>query len=110
MQKYLVATDFNGSGMVPFMSSVSTAIPPFWALLFFVFWLVINAASYFAILKLTQKKRFFHTFTATSFIMFLAGLVIVAQNTSTLTFLEGYWVGFYLLMTVMGYVLLERYK
>ena len=110
MQKYLIATDFNGSGFVPIMSSVTKAIPPFWALLLFVFWLVINAASYFSILKLTGKKRFFHTFTATGFIIFLASLVVAAQNTATITFLEGYWVGFYILMTVIGYVLLEKYK
>jgi hypothetical protein len=110
MQKYLTMDDFNGSGFVPIMSSVSTAIPVFWSLLLFIFWVVINAASYFAILKLTGKKRFFHTFTATSFIIFLTSLVVAAMNTSTITFLEGYWVGFYILMTVIGWVLLEKYK
>ena len=110
MQKYLVMSDFNGSGFVPIMSAVSTAIPPFWAMLLFVFWLVINAAAYFATLKLTGKKRFWHTFTATSFVIFLISLVVAAQNSSTMTFLEGYWVGFYILMTVVGYVLLEKYK
>ena len=110
MQKYLVTTDFNGSGFVPMMSAVSTAVPPFWALLLFVFWLVINPASYFSGLKLTGKKRFFHTFTATSFIIFLTSLVVAAMNTSDITFLEGYWVGFYILMTVVGWVLLEKYK
>lgn len=107
---YSVASDFNGTGIVPILSSVSTAIPPFWSILLFVFWLGINAASYFAILKLTGKKRFFHTLTATSFVIFLASLVIAAQNTSSLTFLEGYWVGFYIVMTAGGYVLLEKYK
>ena len=110
MQKYLVMTDFNGSGFVPIMSAVSTAVPSFWSLLLFVFWIVINAASYFAIAKLTGKKRYFHTFAATSFIIFLTSLVVAAQNSSTITFLEGYWVGFYILMTVIGYVLLEKYK
>jgi len=110
MQKYLIMTDFNGSGFVPIMSAVSTAIPPFWSLLLFVFWITINATSYFAILKLTGKKRFFHTFTATSFIIFLTSIIITAQNTASITFLEGYWVGFYILMTVIGYVLLEKYK
>ena len=110
MQKYLTMEDFNGSGVVPIMSSVSTAIPPFWPLLLFVFWLVINAASYFSILKLTGKKRFWHTFTATSFIIFLTSLVVAAMNTPTITFLEGYWVGFYIIMTVIAWVLLEKYK
>lgn len=110
MQKYLRYTDFNGSGLVPIMSSVSTAVPPFWALFLFVFWLSINGASYFAILKLTGKKRFFHTFTAVSFTIFLASLAIAAMNTATIEFLNGYWVAFYLLMTVAGWFLLHYYK
>lgn len=110
MQKYAVMTDFNGTGFVPIQSAVITAIPPFWSLLLFVFWIAMNAASYFAIAKLTGKKRFFHTFTASSLVIFVASLVIAAQNTATMTFLEGYWIGFYILMTVIGYVLLEKYK
>jgi hypothetical protein len=110
MQKYLEYTDFNGTGLVPIMSAVSTAIPLFWALLLFVFWIAINGASYFTILKLTGKKRFFHTFVATSFVMFLASIVMSAQNTSTITFLSGYWVAWYLLMTVIGWFLLQQYK
>jgi len=110
MQKYLEYTDFNGTGLMPIMSAVSTAVPLFWALLLFVFWIAINGASYFAILKLTGKKRFFHTFVATSFVMFLASLIIVAQNTSDIIFLSGYWVAWYLLMTVVGWFLLHHYK
>jgi len=110
MQKYLEYTDFNGSGLVPIMSAVSTAVPLFWPMLLFVFWIIINGASYFAILKLTGKKRFFHTFVATSFVIFLASVVISAQNTSTLTFLSGYWVAFYIVMTILGAYLLENYK
>jgi len=110
MQKYLEYTDFNGTGLVPIMSAVSTAVPLFWPLLLFVFWITINAASYFAILKLTGKKRFFHTFVATTFIIFLASVVISAMNTASITFLSGYWVAFYLVMTVMGWVLLHQYK
>jgi hypothetical protein len=80
------------------------------SLLLFVFWIAINGASYFTILKLTGKKRFFHTFVATSFVMFLASIVMSAQNTSTITFLSGYWVAWYLLMTVIGWFLLQQYK
>ena len=110
MQKYLEYTDFSGEGLVPILSAVSTAIPLYWSLLLFVFWLSLNGASYFAILKLTGKKRFFHTFVATSFIMFLASLAISAMNTSTIIFLSGYWVAFYLLMVVLGWFLLHHYK
>lgn len=110
MQKYLEYTDFDGSGFVPVMAAVTTAVPAFWSLLLFVFWIAINGASYFAILKLTAKKRFFHTFLSTTFIMFVASIIVAAQNTSTITYLSGYWVAFYLLMTLIGYYLLENYK
>ena len=105
------AADFAGSGLIPYMSAISTAIPPFWAIVTFVLWVVINAASYFAILKTTGKKRFFHSFTAVSFVMFLFSLLIAAMNgINDITFLSGYWVAFYLLWTVIGWYLLEAYK
>ena len=110
MEKFLEYTDFEGTGLVPIMSAVSTAVPLFFPLMLFVFWIAINGASYFAILKLTGRKRFFHTFVATSFVMFLSSLVIASMNTSTITFLSGYWVAFYLLMTVVGWFLLNSYK
>lgn len=110
MQKYLEYTSFNGTGLVPIMSAVSTAIPPFWAILLFAFWIAINGASYFAILKLTGKKRFFQTFVASSFIMFLGSIAIASMNTATIIFLSGYWVAFYIVMTVIGWFLLHLYK
>jgi len=110
MQKYLEYTDFAGEGLVPIMSAVSTAIPLFWPLMLFVFWIAIQGASYFAILKLTGKKRYFHSFVAVSFVMFLASIMISSMNNATIIFLSGYWVAFYLLMTVGGWLLLHYYK
>ena len=110
MQPYLIAKDFNGSGLIPYMSSITTAIPSYWSFLLFVFWISTNAASYFAILKLTGKKRFFHTFTSTSFVYFIIAVIMASMNTATITFLSGYWVGFYILMTLLGWFLLENYK
>jgi len=110
MEKYKVAADFNGSGLMPIMSSVTTAIPQYWSYTLFVLWIALNAAAYFAILKLTGKKRFWHTFTSTSFVFFVVSLVVAFMNTATIRFLSGYWIGFYILMTVIGYVLLENYK
>jgi hypothetical protein len=110
MEKYLEYSAFNGTGLVPVMSSVCTAVPLFFPLTLFVLWLAINGASYFAILKLTGKKRFFHTFLATSFVMFLSSLSIASQNTDSIIFLSGYWVAFYLLMIVIGWFLLNSYK
>jgi len=110
MQKYLEYTDFSGTGLYPIMAAVTTAVPLFWPIMIFVFWIVINAASYFAILKLTGKKRFFHTLTSASFVMFLGSLIIASMNTSEINFLSGYWVGWYLIMSVSGWFLLHYYK
>lgn len=111
MKKYLTASDFAGSGLIPYMSSISTAIPLFWSITLFVLWIVINAASYYAILKTTGKKRFWHTFTAVTFIIFLLSLPISVMNgINDITYLSGYWVAFYLLFTVIGWYLLDNYK
>ena len=110
MEQYQVASDFSGRGMIPIMSSVSTAIPQFWSFLLFVFWITMSAASYFAILKLTGKKRFWHTFTATSFVFFLVSVIVASMNSTAITFLNGYWVAFYILMTLIGWFLLDNYK
>ena len=111
MEQYLTAADFNGTGVVPYISAVSAANPMFWAITLFVLWITINAASYFAILKTTGRKRFFHTFTATTFIIFIISLIVATMNgTNGIIFLSGYWVAFYLLMTVIGWFLLENYK
>jgi len=110
MDQYKIASDFSGSGLIRYMSSLTTAIPVFWPFLLFIFWVSTNAASYFAILKLTGKKRFFHTFVSTSFVYFIISVIIASMNDVTTTFLSGYWVGFYILMTLLGWFLLDNYK
>ena len=111
MQKYQTMTDFgNLSGIMPVLSAVSTAIPPFWSITLFVLWLFGTASSYFVILKTTGKKRFFHSLTAMSFVCFLLSLLISAMNTTAITFLSGYWVGFYILMVLASWYLLSNYK
>jgi len=60
----------------------------------FMFWVALNAASYFAILKLTGKKRFWHTFTSMSFVFFIVSVIVASMNTGSIIFLSGYWVGF----------------
>lgn len=111
MQPYLTATDFAGTGLVPYLSAISTTIPSFWSATLFVFWLVVNAASYFAILKSTGKKRFWHTFTAVSFVFFLLSLIVASMNgINSVIFLSGYWVAWYIIWTLLGWYLLENYK
>jgi hypothetical protein len=108
--KFIDVADFGGVGVINMLSAVVTAIPPFFSIMLFVIWIFGTAASYFSILKLTGKKRFWHSLTAFSFSMFIASLLLVAQNTTEVEFLSGYWVGFYILMTIMSWVLLDRYK
>lgn len=111
MIKYKTATNFNGTGLVPYLSSISTAVPSFWEITLFILWIVINAASYFAILKSTGKKRFWHTFTAVTFVIFLVSLLLASMNgINGIEYLSGYWVAFYLLFTIVGWWLLENYK
>lgn len=110
MEQYLTMLDFGGVGVVPVLSAIVTAIPPFFSVILFMFWLFGTGGSYFSILVTTGKKRFWHSLTAFSFVTFLFSLLIAGMNTSDITFLSGYWIGFYILMTIGSYALLERYK
>jgi len=110
MDKYKPMTDFGGVGIVPFFQSVVSAVPVFFDVTLFVVWLVLTGSSYYAMLKTTGKKRFWHSLTASSFIVFLSSLLIVAMNTATTTMLDGYWVGFYILMTLTSWYMLSNYK
>ena len=110
MDKYLTMQDFGGVGIIPMFSSIVTAIPLFFPILLFLIWIFGTAASYFTILKTTGKKRFWHSLTAFSFATFISSLLVAAQNTESITFLNGYWIGFYITMTVVSWVLLDKYK
>ncbi len=110
MEKYQTMADFGGVGVIPVMSAIVTAVPVFFPVILFVIWIFGSAASYFTILATTGKKRFWHSLTAMAFITFLASLLIAAQNTATITFLSGYWVGFYILMVLVSWFFLDTYK
>ena len=91
--------------------SVSTATGgEFFSTILFFIWIFFTGASYFTILKTTGKKRFFHSLTAMSFIIFLASILIASMNEIDFVFLNGYWVGFYILMTVVSTYMLSQYK
>ena len=102
--------DFGGVGIIPMFSAIVTVIPLFFPIMLFLIWIFGTAASYFAMLKTTGKKRFWHSLTAFSFATFIASLLIAGQNSETITFLNGYWIGFYITMTIISWVLLDRYK
>lgn len=110
MNKYLTMSDFGGAGIIPLLKSIITAIPPFFSIMLFFIWILGTASSYYSILKFSGKKRFWHCLTSMSFATFLASLTIAAMNESDFTFLSGYWVGFYILMTLASYLVLDKYK
>lgn len=110
MPQYQTMNDFGGVGVVPALSAIVSAIPPFFPIILFMFWVFGTGGSYYAILRTTGKKRFWHSLTAFSFITFLMSLIIAGMNNSTIIFLNGYWIGFYILMTLSSYILLDRYK
>lgn len=111
MQKYKTIRDFNNSvGAMPVIESVVTAVPIFFSVILFFIFVLGTASCYFAISKLTGKKRFWHSATAVSFFTFVLSLIISAMNTTTTTYLNGYWVGFYILMTLVSWFMLSNYK
>ncbi len=111
MDKYKIITDFPGESVIlALIYSVASAMPPFFAISLFVIWLFGSASSYFAILRLTGKKRFFHVVTSFSFATFILSLLFASLNSSSVQVLNGYWVGFYALMTGLAYLGLSFYK
>ncbi len=107
---YCTMNDFGGVGVIPLFKSIITAIPPFFSVILFFVWILGTAGSYYAILKTTGKKRFWHSLTSMSFVTFLLSLTLVAMNEASFTFLNGYWVAFYIVMTMMSWFILDRYK
>jgi len=110
MEKFKTMADFGGVGVIPLLSAIVTAVPVFFPVMLFAIWIFLSGASYYTILKTTGKKRFWHSLTAVSFICFLSSLLIAGMNTTALTFLSGYWVGFYILMTLASWYMLSNYK
>lgn len=102
--------DYGGQGIIPMLKAIITSIPPFFSLFIFAFWIFGTASAYFAIARLTGKKRFWQSITAMSFISFLLSLTIVAMNEVDFVFLSGYWVGFYILMILGSWYMLANYK
>ncbi len=108
---YCVMEDFGLVTLPNMFKSIVTATGgQFFVVTLFFIWIFFTGASYFTILKTTGKKRFWHSLTAMSFVCFLSSLFIAAMNEADFTFLNGYWVGFYILMSVVSLFLLDKYK
>lgn len=111
MDKYATITTFvNDTASIAIVKSVVSAVPIFFPLFLFLFFLFGTGASYFAILKTTGKKRFWQSLTGMSFASFIVSLVIASMNEPGITVLSGYWVGFYILMTLGSWYALSQYK
>lgn len=110
MEQFKTMADFGGVGIVPLFKAIVTAVPVFFQVTLFALWITLTGASYYVMLKTTGKKRFWNALTAVSFVMFLLSLLIAAMNDGTTVFLQGYWVGFYILMTLVSWFMLENYK
>lgn len=110
VQLYKTMEDFGAITLLNLFKSIVTAVPEFFPVILFFVWIFFTGASYFTILKTTGKKRLLHSLTAMSFVCFLLSLFIAAMNEASFTFLNGYWVGFYILMTVVSLFLLDKYK
>jgi hypothetical protein len=110
MDYYKTVADFpDQSYIMAFIYSVASAMPLFFPITLFVIWLLGGGASYFAILRSTGRKRFFHVATAFSFACFILSLLFASLN-GAVQVLSGYWVGFYALMTGLSYLGLSFYK
>ena len=108
---YCVMEDFGQVTLGNLFTSIVTATSgQFFVVTLFFVWIFFTGASYFTILKTTGKKRFWHSLTAMSVVTFLLSLFIVAMNEADFIFLNGYWVGFYILMSVASLFMLEKYK
>jgi len=111
MDYYTTMADLGSTPTIlAFFQSISLAVPIFFPLMIFVFWLLGSASSYFIILKTTGKKRFFHSVTAMSFVMFVISLLLSSMNTDTVTIVSGYWVAFYIIATAFSWYGLTQYK
>lgn len=111
VQKYKTMLDFpSQDGIMPVLSAIVTAIPPFFSIILFTLWIFGTGSSYYIILKTTGKKRFWNSLTAMSFVTFLLSLIIAGMNTATTTYLNGYWIGFYILMVLVSWFMLSNYK
>lgn len=110
VELYKTMTDFGNVNLTNLFKSIVTAVPDFFPVTLFFVWIFFTGASFFTILKTTGKKRFWHALTAMSFVSFILSLLIASMNEASFTFMNGYWVGFYILMTVASLFMLSQYK
>jgi len=114
VEKLLTYKNFTTNGTIegisPFVDSIVTAVPLFFSTFLFLFWIGGALAIYFIVLKTTGNKRFWESLTGMSFTCLLTSLIIALLNTETITYLSGYWVVFYIIATLVSWLILSKYK
>ncbi len=114
VEKLLTYQNFTENGTItgvsPFIDATVTAVPLLFSTFLFLFWIGGALAIYFVVLKTTGTKRFWESLTGTSFVCVLTSLLIALSNTETIVYLSGYWVVFYIVATLMSWLILSKYK
>lgn len=113
MEYYTTMNDLGGSGIIQFVQSIALATPGLFSFFILLFWVFGSAVTYYAILKTSGKKRFFHALTGYSLVSLLLSLLFASMNNlndTSITILSGYWVGFYVLATLFSWWGLSEYK
>lgn len=111
IELYKTMADFPAdAGAMALMKAVVSSVPIFFPMFLFLIFLLATAASYFATLKITGRRRFWQSLTGVSFVSFILSLIIASMNSADVEFLSGYWVGFYILMTLGSWYGLTQYK
>lgn len=110
MDYYKTVSDFPSESYIKaFIYSIASATPYFFSVVLLLIWIFGSASSYFAILRSTGKKRFFHVLLAFSFVSFILSLYFISLN-GDVEVMNGYWVVFYALMSGLSYLGLSFYK
>lgn len=102
----------NGTitGFKPFVDAVVTAVPGFFPIFLLFLLLGGTLGVYFGILKTTGNKRFFESLTAISFITFLVSGIVALNNSAAIEYLSGYWVIFYIVSTILSFIVMSNNK
>jgi hypothetical protein len=111
VEKYAtINTIGNGTiGIQPVLNSIVLAVPLFFPILLFLLLIGGTFSIYFSIFKTTGRKRFWESLTAMSFVCFLLSVIIVVMNNPVATYLSGYWILFYIVLTIFGWLIMDNY-
>ena len=107
---YKTMNDLGGLSIHNALVMISLAVPYFFE--FFCFFLLITLIGglYFAAYNYSGKRRFFNSLSSASFVTLLVSVLLALNNTLEYTILNGLWVVFYIVITIISYIMLTYYK